>query len=97
LIELSLITQRIEALRNEGSAMIKKKEVESANTPEFLTPAQVAARWHWHQESVRRWLRQRKIESVQVGRRRLIPVKCLQVVEREGRIPALSTVDKGRA
>ena len=36
----------------------------------FLTPAQIAARWGYHEESVRRMLRRRQLGSVLLGRRR---------------------------
>lgn len=52
----------------------------------FFTPAQLARRWAWHSESVRRKLRHKEIESVIVGRRRLIPVAAVERVEAEGRV-----------
>jgi hypothetical protein len=50
----------------------------------FYTPAHIAARWSWHEESVRRAIRQRRMGSVVVGRRRLVPVEEIERVEREG-------------
>lgn len=50
----------------------------------FLTPSQLAARWAWHEESVRRAIRQRRLGSVVVGRRRLVPIEEIEQVEREG-------------
>jgi len=52
----------------------------------FLTPKQVAERWGWHTESVRRVLRQRQIESVIISRRRLVPIAEVERLEDEGRI-----------
>jgi len=52
----------------------------------FLTPRQVADRWGWHVESVRRAIRQRRIESVIIYRRRLVPIAEIERIEAEGRI-----------
>lgn len=52
----------------------------------FFTPWQVAQRWGYHPESVRRLLRRGEIESVIRGRRRLVPVAELERVEAEGRV-----------
>jgi len=48
------------------------------------TPAQLASRWHWHPESVRRALRERRLASFIIGRRRLIPASEIERIEREG-------------
>lgn len=48
------------------------------------TPTQLADRWHWHPESVRRALRERRLASIVIGRRRLIPASEIERVEREG-------------
>ena len=50
----------------------------------YFTPAQIAARWSWHVESVRRAIRQRRLGSVIVGRRRLVPGEELEAFERQG-------------
>ena len=52
----------------------------------YLTPRQVADRWAWHVESVRRAIRQRRIESVIISRRRLVPVAEVERIEAEGRV-----------
>jgi hypothetical protein len=52
----------------------------------FFTPRQVADRWGWHVESVRRALRQRRIESAIIYRRRLVPIAEIERIEAEGRI-----------
>jgi hypothetical protein len=49
-----------------------------------LRPAQLAARWGWHVESIRRALRQRRIDSIIIGRTRLIPLDAVLKVEAEG-------------
>lgn len=52
----------------------------------YLTPHQVAERWGWHTESVRRMLRERRMASVIVSRRRLVPLAEIQRVEEEGSV-----------
>ena len=52
----------------------------------FLTPNDLAHRWHWHPESVRRKIRRREIESIIVARRRLIPLAEIVRIENEGRV-----------
>ena len=52
----------------------------------FLTPELLANRWHQHPESIRRTLRQRRLASVVVGRRRLIPMAEILRVENSGLI-----------
>ncbi len=56
---------------------------------QFFTCAQVAQRWMWHVESVRRKLRRREIGSVVIGKRRLIPVAEIERIEGEGTISAV--------
>jgi hypothetical protein len=50
----------------------------------LFTPAEAAARWSFHVESVRRKLRTREILSIVIGRRRLIPGSEILRVEAEG-------------
>jgi hypothetical protein len=59
-------------------------EAHAPNEPTYLRPRQLASRWHWHTESVRRALRQRRVESVIIGRSRLIPVAAVLKLEAEG-------------
>ena len=65
------------------------KKLHTVKSAHYLTPALVAKRWGWHEESVRRWVRKRKIECVVVGRRILIAPESVEAVEGAGRIPAL--------
>jgi len=51
-----------------------------------FTPAQLARRWGWHVESVRRAIRQGRIEAVVISRRLLVPVAEICRIETEGRI-----------
>ena len=50
------------------------------------TPGQVAGRWGWHVESVRRAIRQRRITAIIISRRLLVPVAEVERIEAEGRI-----------
>ena len=50
-----------------------KNQTEVKNLePVLVTPAQIAERWSWHPESVRRKLRAGSIPSLVIGRRRLV-------------------------
>ena len=53
----------------------------------FLTSSQIASRWGFNEESVRRKLRRREIGSILVGRRRLVPVAEVEQIERQGLVP----------
>jgi len=50
---------------------------------EFLTPAELARRWRWHPESIRRLLRQERLPSLRLGRKRIIPLTDIQHYEIE--------------
>jgi hypothetical protein len=81
---LSVNLTAIEQAANGGSAAIKT--ISGADGSKFFTPRQVADRWFWHVESVRRAIRQRRIESVVISRRLLVPVAEIERIETEGRI-----------
>jgi hypothetical protein len=49
-----------------------------------LTPSQLAKRWSLHPESTRRILRERRIASIIIGRRRYIPASEVARLENEG-------------
>jgi hypothetical protein len=55
----------------------------------FLTSAQIASRWGMHEESIRRMLRRRVMGSVLLGRRRLVPISEVELLERQGTVPRL--------
>ena len=52
----------------------------------FLTPSQLAARWGWNPESIRRAIRQGRIGSIIISRRRLVPVPEVERIEAQGRV-----------
>ena len=62
-----------------------KAPVQDILTVNF-TARELAARWRWHPESLRRMARQRRIETIVIGRRRLFPLAEVERVEAEGRI-----------
>jgi len=68
---------------------MKRREFIAANStdnrPPF-TPTQVAARWSMHVESIRRMLRQRRLASIIIARRRLIPASEVERSETQGLI-----------
>ena len=51
-----------------------------------LTPTQLAARWGWHPESIRRAIRQRRIRAIIISRCLLVPREEVERMENEGRI-----------
>ena len=54
---------------------------------QFYTPRGLSRRWFQHEESIRRGVRARRIPSVKVGRRVLIPRQFVEQREREGYFP----------
>ena len=74
------------AMQTAGSAAATKQKSRKTDGTHFFTTSQTAARWSFHPESVRRLLRRGQIESVVIGRRRLVPVEEIERVENEGRI-----------
>lgn len=58
--------------------------------PTYFTPGQLAERWGFHVESVRRLLRLGKLPRVWIGRRLLIPAEAVKEYERDGLRPANS-------
>jgi hypothetical protein len=63
-----------------------KQQLVNENVRALKTPAWIAARWSWNVESVRRAIRQRRMESVVIGRRRLVALEEIERIENEGRI-----------
>lgn len=80
-------TQMIDgAEQTAGSGSAANKTPRKTDGSKYLTPRQVADRWAWHVESVRRAIRQRRFESVVISRRLLVPLAEIERVEAEGRI-----------
>jgi hypothetical protein len=79
------------AVNAAGSPGLTRHEfankVLSANSAgPFLTPLETSIRWRKHPETIRLWLRQRKMDSVIISRRRLIPLSEIVRVETQGLI-----------
>lgn len=69
-----------------GGATAKKRSPRKTDGTKFFTTNQVSNRWGWHTESVRRAIREGRIASVIISRRRLIPVAEIERIEAEGAI-----------
>jgi len=79
---------QIEKMAGKKSARTKISR--KTDGSKFLTPHQIADRWGWHPESIRRAIRERRIESAIISRRRLVPLTEIERIETEGhmaRIP----------
>jgi hypothetical protein len=64
-----------------------KNQTEVKNLePVLVTPAQIAERWSWHPESVRRKLRAGSIPSLVIGRRRLVRLTDVEKIEKDAEV-----------
>jgi hypothetical protein len=79
---------QIQTNKNTTEPLIEAAIAKAHHTDgsKFFTPRQVADRWGWHAESIRRAIRARRIESVIISRRRLVPIAEVERIEAEGRI-----------
>jgi hypothetical protein len=55
---------------------------------QFATVPEAAERWRQCEETVRRLLRSRRVASIVIGRRRLIPIGEIERIEKEGTVYA---------
>ena len=62
----------IRVKQSADSATATMKNPRKTDGTKFFTPDQIGGRWGWHTESIRRLLRKGQIESVILGRRRLV-------------------------
>ena len=81
--ELQMI-DRIEQTAASGTATNRKPR--KTDGTKFFTPHQVGGRWGWHTESVRRAIREGRIASIIISRRRLIPISEVERIEAAGLI-----------
>jgi hypothetical protein len=79
-----LMIARKRKVATGGSAA--KRPARKTDGSKYLTPRQLADRWAWHVESVRRAIRQRRFEVVIISGRLLLPVTEIERIETEGRI-----------
>lgn len=76
-----------QSTKQAGSTTANPKRVRATDGTKFFTPSQVADRWGWHPESVRRAIREKRFSSVIISRRRLVPITEVERIESEGRVP----------
>lgn len=60
----------------------------------FRTPRQLAVRWRWNVESVRRKIRRGELKCIAVGGRILIPVNEIERVEAEGMVQSRKIIKR---
>ena len=65
--------------------MKNQTEVKNLETV-LVTPAQIAERWSWHPESVRRKIRAGSIPSLVIGRRRLVRLTDVERIEKDAEV-----------
>ena len=76
----------IEIIENTApSATATERKPRQTDNTKYLTPQQLASRWAWHVESVRRAIRQRRIPASVIYRRVLIPIADIERIEAAGR------------
>jgi excisionase family DNA binding protein len=80
------MVDRAEEPAASGTASKSNSRRRQTDGTAFFTPHQVAGRWSFHPESVRRLVRKGQIAAVILGRRVLIPLAEIQRIENEGRI-----------
>lgn len=61
----------------------KARELEC---PIYLNPGQLASRWGFHPESIRRKIRRGEIPAIAIGGRLLVPVEAVIQIEDDGKI-----------
>ena len=68
--------------------------IEPRPNPEerFLSPRQLASRWSFHEESVRRMIRSRRILAVRIGRRLRVPSDQVAVFEAAHSLPTHGSI-----
>lgn len=76
------------------AAMLRDREQkqtraqEKPNEPIYFTPSELAERWGFHKESIRRMIRQGRLPTARASRRLLIPVEEIKKYEHETFTPA---------
>jgi excisionase family DNA binding protein len=61
--------------------------VQDTRQPQFLSAAEVAARWQLHVESVRRLVRRRELPGMYVARHVLVPLSAVMEYEKQNTLP----------
>ena len=79
-----IVNMNEENLIGKGEARTPDGRRAKTDGINFFCPSQLAARWGWNPESIRRAIRQGRIGSVIISRRRLVPVSEAERIEAEG-------------
>jgi hypothetical protein len=66
----------------------RAKGPEEKRQPQFLSTAELAARWQLHRESVRRLVRQGRLPRMYAVRRILVPLSAVMDYEKQSTIPS---------
>jgi hypothetical protein len=72
-------------IQSAAKGPAKERKIRQTDNSKYFTPQQVAARWAWHVESVRRAIRQGRIPASVIYRRILIPISEIERIEAKGR------------
>lgn len=81
----------LEALRNSALAFDAIKQRRQAppkqpvNHANLLTVSDLAERWQFHPESIRKMIRQGRVPSVIIGRRKRVPLAAVEAFERDSK------------
>ena len=69
------------------TAKHEEHDEQPATRNRLLTVAEVAQRWQFHPESVRRMIRRGRVPRVMVGRRIRVPLATAEAIEKRGEVP----------
>jgi excisionase family DNA binding protein len=84
-IAADAVAARVRVPKKTEPERVLKPEPQPDSKPQamFLTTAQLAERWYYHPESVRRLVRSGVLSSVRMGRQVRIPLQEVERYERE--------------
>src|SRR5262249_23321114 len=60
-----------------------RAQIEEKRQLQFLTTSDLAARWHVHRESVRKWVREGRLPRIHAMRRILVPMSAVTEHEKQ--------------
>jgi excisionase family DNA binding protein len=84
--------QQTTAKEEKVAVKLSRHPVVDDKRPVYLTPRQLAARWGWHHESIRRMLRERRLQATRIGRRMLVELRAVEKLEQECTLPSATGV-----
>jgi excisionase family DNA binding protein len=82
------VLEPIRAVAVERPAPPPARPAVESREPKFLNTAEVAARWHVLQETVRRLVRQGRLPRMHIGGRILVPLAAIADREQKGWVPS---------